>query len=265
MRRAPPPALPPVGSDHFSTVSADYAAYRPQYPASLFAALAACAPERTLAWDCGCGSGQASVALAEYFDMVHATDVSAAQIAAATAHPRVRYHAAPAQASGLPTGSVSLVTVAQALHWFDVDAFHEEVRRVLMPGGVIAEWSYALMETPEHPGVAAVVNALDTAMRDWWPPERRHVDTRYADLPFPFERLTIGEHRMEAHWTLPQLLGYLGTWSAITRYRAVQGEDPLIACAEALQRAWPASPTVHIRWPLTVRVGRRAAGAMAAG
>jgi SAM-dependent methyltransferase len=245
-----------VRGDHFSTVSAGYATYRPRYPASLFQALAAVAPVRALAWDCGCGSGQASVALAEWFEQVHATDVSAAQVQAALPHARVTYHVAPAQESGLPDSRAALITVAQALHWFDVDAFHAEATRVLMPGGVIAEWSYALMETPAHPAVSQVVNALDVEVRAWWPPERRHVDTQYADLAFPFTSLDIGAHHMSAEWTPEELLGYLATWSAITRFRAAQGTDPLVACAAALAAAWPASGTVHIRWPLTVRVGR---------
>lgn len=247
-----------VRGDHFSTVSAGYATFRPRYPASLFQALAAVAPVHTLAWDCGCGSGQASVALAEWFGQVHATDVSAAQVQAAQPHARVTYQVAPAQESGLPAGSVALITVAQALHWFDVDAFHAEATRVLMPGGVIAEWSYALMETPAHPAVGQVVNALDADVRAWWPPERRHVDSHYAELTFPFSPVDIGTHHMTVDWTQEQLLGYLATWSAITRVRAGQGHDPLVACATALTAAWPASDTVRVRWPLTVRVGRLA-------
>lgn len=196
------------------------------------------------------------MALAEWFEQVHGTDVSAAQVQNAEPHPRVTYHVAPAQDSGLATGSAALITVAQALHWFDVDAFHEEATRVLMPGGVIAEWSYALMTTPDHPAVGDVVNALDAEMQGWWPPERRHVDNHYAELAFPFTAIDIGAHEMYADWSRDQLLGFLGTWSAITRCRAAGKTDPLIACAAALAAAWPETPTVRIVWPLTIRVGR---------
>ena len=126
----------------FSTVAREYANFRPGYPPELFAWLARVAPARDAVWDCGCGSGQASTALAGHFALVHATDISPEQIAAARPHPRVRYAVARAEQSGLPAGSVDLVTVAQALHWFDVNAFYAETRRVARPGGVLAVWNY---------------------------------------------------------------------------------------------------------------------------
>ncbi|HEX6397189.1 MAG TPA: class I SAM-dependent methyltransferase, partial [Steroidobacteraceae bacterium] len=128
----------------FTTVAREYANFRPGYPPKLFAWLARVAPARDAVWDCGCGSGQASVALAEYFERVHATDVAPQQIAAAKPHPHVTYAVAPAERSGLPAASVDLVTVAQALHWFDFDRFYAEVRRVCRPGGLLAVWAYEL-------------------------------------------------------------------------------------------------------------------------
>ena len=110
--------------DHFSERSADYAANRPTYPPQLAGFLAEHSPGRTLALDCGCGTGQLSVQLAEHFAEVVATDASAAQIAAATPHPRVRYRVAPADASGLEPVSADLIVAAQAAHWFDLDAFY---------------------------------------------------------------------------------------------------------------------------------------------
>jgi len=243
--------------DHFSVVAPAYAQWRPTYPEALFATLAALAPSRNLAWDVGCGSGQASVALAAHMTQVHATDVSAAQVASATPHPRVHYVAAPSDVSGLAAHSVSLVTVAQALHWFDVGAFHAEVHRVLVPGGVLAEWSYGLLETPDDTRVGAVVTAFDAEMGVWWPPERAHVDAGYATLPFPYERLTLPSFAMTASWTYAQLMGYLGTWSAVSRCRAATGTDPLAPVGEALRALLPDDRAIDIRWPLTVRAGRR--------
>ena len=85
----------------FATVAREYANFRPGYPPELFAWLARVAPAQDAVWDCGCGSGQASIALAEHFAVVHATDVAPEQIAAAKPHPRVRYSVAPAEAVGL--------------------------------------------------------------------------------------------------------------------------------------------------------------------
>ncbi|HYG65995.1 MAG TPA: SAM-dependent methyltransferase, partial [Thermoanaerobaculia bacterium] len=60
--------------DHFSGHAADYASFRPGYPAVLFERVAALPRHRRLAWDCGTGSGQAAVGLAEHFERVIATD-----------------------------------------------------------------------------------------------------------------------------------------------------------------------------------------------
>lgn len=243
-------------ADHFSGVSSGYAAFRPSYPAALFDALADIAPAHALAWDCGAGTGQASVELAHRFASVVATDASASQIAQAVPHARVTYRAAPAQDSALADASVGLITVAQAVHWFDVDAFHAEAQRVLVPHGVIAEWSYGLLEVPSAPLVTNLVNALDAEVGPWWPPERKHVDNGYADLAFPFERMDIGAFSMDADWSPEQLLGYLSTWSAVSRFKADKGSDPLEAFAAALPAAWGKSPLHRIHWPLTLRVGR---------
>lgn len=243
-------------ADHFSGVSSGYAAFRPSYPSALFDALADIAPSQALAWDCGTGTGQASVELAHRFTQVVATDASASQIEQAVANPRVTYRVAPANESGLSDASVGLVTVAQALHWFDVDAFHAEAKRVLMPHGVIAEWSYGLLHVPTAPHVTDLVNALDRDIGAWWPPERRHIDEGYQSLPFPFEPIDIGKFDMQADWTREQLLGYLGTWSAVTRFRDDRGSDPLEPLAAAMADAWGTVPTHRIHWPLTLRVGR---------
>src|SRR5260221_9132515 len=157
-------------ADHFSTVAATYAASRPHYPEALFAYLAELPVSRTLAWDCGAGSGQATLALAQYFACVVATDASVAQVAAAPRDPRVYYWTALAEASGLTARAADLVTVAQALHWFDLPVFYTEVQRVLAPGGVIAVWTYGRSELDFEPLVAALQTFYDEAVGAYWPP-----------------------------------------------------------------------------------------------
>ncbi|MGH8214998.1 MAG: class I SAM-dependent methyltransferase, partial [Rhodanobacteraceae bacterium] len=129
--------------DHFSGHSDLYAKARPHYPDALFAWIAGEAPARGCVWDAGCGNGQASVALARHFERVAATDPSERQIGQAVADPRVEYRAEPAEHTSLAGQSADAVTVAQALHWFDLDAFVPEVRRVCKPGALFAAWSYA--------------------------------------------------------------------------------------------------------------------------
>ncbi len=260
-------ATPPSSQfrDHFAQAAPAYATFRPRYPAALFAALAAHAPARHLAWDCATGTGQAAISLADHFEQVVATDASAAQLAAALPHPRVRYQRAPAEASGLPAHSVALVTVAQALHWLDRPAFYAEVRRVLVPDGVIAVWSYGLIEI--GPDVDELIRTFyDRTVGPYWPPERALVETGYRTIDFPFAELPLPTLQMEAALTLEQLSGYLGTWSAVLRYRVAQGRDPVPELLERVRTHWggPERPRT-VRWPLATRVGRVAGGSGRAG
>lgn len=243
-------------ADHFSTQASTYAARRPRYPEALFAWLAAQAPARETAWDAGCGSGQASLGLAAHFDSVIASDPSAAQIAAASAHPRVQYRIEPAEAPSLADASVDLVTVAQALHWFDQDRFHAAVRRVLRPGGVIAAWTYALCRVDAAVD-AAYDRLYEPILGPYWPAERRHVENGYRDLPFPWTPITAPPFDLRVRWNLDAYRGYLRSWSATQRYIDRHGSDPRALVDDELVAAW-GDPAVEreVVFPLALRVGR---------
>ncbi len=243
-------------ADHFSAVAGAYAECRPTYPAVLFDYLASLPARRELAWDCGAGSGQATVSLASRFRRVVATDISAAQLSAAPARGTVEYRVAGAGESGLLPQAVDLVTVAQALHWFEVDAFYGEVDRVLHPTGWIAVWSYGLQRTDDAALDGMLLRFYYDVLGPWWPAERRHVDQGYRTLPFPFREIEPPAFSMETPWTAAQLLGYIRTWSAVSAFRSARGIDPVDALAPRLERAWGRDSRL-IRWPLTVRVGRR--------
>ncbi len=244
--------------DHFSEVANCYADFRPHYPVELFDYLASLVPRDSLVWDCACGNGQATYDLARHFDTVVATDASREQIASATAHPKVEYRVAPAEESGLPDKSVGLITVAQALHWFDLKRFYTETNRVLIPGGVLAMWAYGI-NTVECNAINQLVQDFYTnTVGPYWPPERKLVEEGYRTIPFPFAEITPPAFRMEARWTLNQLLGYFSSWSATNRYIKATGHNPLEPLSEALSRVWgdPNSPRL-VTWPLSLRVGRK--------
>ena len=249
--------------DHFSGHADSYARFRPDYPAALFAWLASVAPERDRAWDCATGNGQAAVALAGHFGRVVATDASEPQVKNAFAHPRVEYRVAPAERSGLEDASASLVTVAQALHWFDLPAFYAEARRVLRPGGVLAVWAYALFQaTPEIDRV--VTRLYRDIVGPYWPPDRKIIETGYAGIELPFPRVEAPPFWMEKRWSADDALGYMRTWSATQHYRKAHGEDPVPRIADDLAAAWgPGERT--IRWPLILKVGRKEEDGDAAG
>jgi ubiquinone/menaquinone biosynthesis C-methylase UbiE len=248
-------------ADHFSTIARAYAEARPTYPAALFAHLATLAPARRRAWDCAAGSGQATLQLAAHFAEVLATDASEAQLAQAPAHPGVTYRVAHAVSSGLPDASVDLVTVAQALHWLDLPSFYEEARRVLVPEGVLAVWCYGLQQLDHEPMDRLLQHFYGVIVGPYWAPERRLVESGYRTVAFPFDELPAPAFEMALDWTLPELLAYIRTWSATSRFTTERGYDPVEPLGEELARLWGEEARRRVRWPLSLRIGRsRGAG-----
>ncbi|MCM2356941.1 MAG: class I SAM-dependent methyltransferase [Geobacteraceae bacterium] len=242
--------------DHFSGRAAEYTRYRPTYPPALFAWLAGLTERHDLAWDCGCGNGQAGIALTPYYRLVVATDPSRQQIDNAIPHERISYAVAPAEESGLDPASIDLVVVAQALHWFDFERFYAEVRRVARPGGVLAAISYGEVRVEGAPD-RVVSRFYHDLIGPYWPPERRYVDEQYSTIPFPFAGIAAPPFAMETEWNLEHLLGYLGTWSAVREYQRSLGDDPLALIAAELAAAWgDPRQARRISWPLALRVGR---------
>ena len=244
--------------DHFSRLAARYAAFRPSYPPALFEYLGQLCQEHRTVWDCACGTGQASVALANHFGSVIATDASPQQLAAATPNSHVTYRVAKAEHSGLDPESVDLVTVAQALHWFDLDTFYAEVERVLVRSGVIAAWTYGVLHVEGDAVDALVQEFYYDVVGPYWPPERRLVEEGYRTLAFPFASVSPPSFNMEESWERAHLLGYLRSWSATGRYVEVNGTDPVAGLEQRLEPVWADAQGVRkVIWPLAMRVGRR--------
>lgn len=229
---------------------------RPSYPDELFEFVVSLAPRRSRVWDCATGNGQAARDLARYFERVIATDGSPEQIAHAEPVANVEYRVARADDSGLADQSVDVVTVAQALHWFASAPFFSEVRRVTVPGGVIAAWSYGSCDAGAD---------VEPLLRDFehgtvgpfWHPERKWVDEGYRTIPFPFADVPAPAFALRATWTLRQLGAYLSSWSAVANYRRERGHDPVGPLLERLAALWgPADAARRITWPLNIRAGR---------
>ena len=246
----------PTFKDNFSVQSAAYAKFRPRYPDALFEFVAGLCSQRQLAWDCGTGNGQCAVSLAKFFDAVIATDASEKQLSNAEDHPRVEYRLARAEQSGLTGQSVDLITVAQALHWFKLEQFWPEVRRVLRPHAVIAVWCYAFVEI--SPEIDAVVNRYySETVGSYWDFERELVEQGYRTVSFPFAELETPEFAIEASWPLPHLIGYLQSWSATQKFIAANARDPTEAISRELAEVWGnVSAERLLKWPIHLRVGR---------
>jgi len=242
--------------DHFSARAPLYARYRPRYPEPLFSWLSAITPSHDRAWDCATGSGQAAASLCHHFDLVIATDPSTSQIAASIREPGPAYAAMTAERAAIADGSVALITVAQALHWFDTHAFFGEALRVLEPGGILAVWSYGLCTIT--PAIDRVIERFYAERLDgFWSPERAMVDDGYASVSLPLPEITAPSFSMDERWSLDHLVGYLSTWSAVAKFAAQTGEDAVAPVASELGSLWgdPASSR-RVTWPLALRVGR---------
>jgi SAM-dependent methyltransferase len=194
--------------------------------------------------------------LASLFDRVIASDASEKQIANAQRHERVEYRLAPAENSGIESETVDLIMVAQALHWFDLDRFYAEARRVLKPDGVLTASAYNLLHI--NPAIDEVVDwYYYEVVGLFWPPERKLVE-QFDNLPFPFHEIDPPKFEMTAQWNLDHLVGYLRTWSSTQRFIGAKGSDPVTQIIDELRAAWGAPEQIrNVIWPLTLRIGRK--------
>lgn len=239
----------------FAAQASHYAGHRPGYPPQLVAQLAALAPARDVAWDCGTGNGQLAVDLAAHFDRVVATDTSTEQIALAVAHARVEYRVAAAEEDALPGGSVALVTAAQAVHWFDLDRFYPRVDHALRDGGAFAVIGYGGFEATPLIDAALRRIVLDR-IASYWSRGNRLVWGGYRELPFPFDEIELPRFDLTVQWTLDRYLGYLASWSAWRRYVERHGDDLSEPLRAALQPLWGEGEQ-QLTTPLAVRAGRK--------
>lgn len=241
-------------ANYFGPRAPLYRAARPTYPPALFHFLAILAPSTRQAWDCATGNGQAATMLADRFATVCATDASAEMIADAEPHPRVRYAVAQYE-TGLADHSAGVVTVAQALHWLDVDAFMREARRVLVPDGLLAAWCYGRPRV-ELPIDEILDHFHDVIVGPYWPPERRHVEDQYRAIALPIDEYAVPPFEMTEDWTLAQLCSYVRSWSAVARCLEARGEEPVAQFEATIAEAWGEPRTRRrVRWPMHFRVG----------
>ncbi|MCU0121702.1 class I SAM-dependent methyltransferase [Pseudomonas sp. B2M1-30] len=233
-----------------------YAKFRPEYPAELAAYLASVAPDTFLAVDVGCGNGQLTRQLAGHFNSVAGFDPSEDQIAHAAPQENVSYRCAPAEDLPLLSRSVSLVTAAQAAHWFDLPRFYDEVRRVAVPNTIVALISYGVLRMDGELG-ARFERFYRDEIGPFWPAERKLVDSGYATLDFPFTELESPSIAIHLDWSLDEFLGYVSTWSAVRNARDSGREDLLHRFAADIAERWGAPATRHsISWPINMRIGR---------
>ena len=240
--------------DNFSKQADVYAKYRPNYPSALFEFILSHIPNRTSAWDCATGNGQTAIVLAKHFDKVYATDISQKQLDNAIASPNIFYSLQPAEQTNFPDNSFDLITVSQALHWFQFDQFYTEVKRVAKPGGCLGVWMYNLLQI--SPTIdRAVLKLYKEILGTHWDKERKFVDENYSTIPFPFSEMECPAFQLHFEWTLDELEGYLNTWSALQKFIGINGFNPVRDLINDIRPDWTAE-RMEIIFPVTMRMGQ---------
>jgi len=243
--------------DYFSENSEEYFRFRPKYPAELFSYLSSVCNQHQKAWDCATGSGQAAVGLCDYFSKVIATDASKKQIENAVKKEGIIYQVATAENSNIRKNSVDLITVAQAFHWFNINAFSKEVNRVLKQKGILSIWTYNLLSIRDDID-KAIYYLYNTVLGKYWPKERKMVENGYKGIKLPFTELEAPVFNMLTKWTLSQLIGYLYTWSATINYENKMGVNPVEEIYDKISEMWGHPEKVlSVKWPLNIRVWQK--------
>jgi SAM-dependent methyltransferase len=245
-----------IAKDCFSAQAAEYSKFRFGYPDQFIQALAALPARHATAWDAGCGSGQATISIARYFDRVLATDISAKQIDNAVKDAKIDYQVRGAESSGLADASVDLITAAQAVHWFDLEAFYREAKRVLRADGAIAVWCYTLPNSRNEID-SIVKHFYADVLGKYWDPCLKVVDDEYKTLPFPFHAVEFGKFTVTTEWSYSDLIGHLSSWSAARSFQEQNGYDPFAKFHEQLLDAW-GNPDERMSfiWPLHIKAGK---------
>lgn len=240
--------------DNFSTQATGYAQYRPGYPDELFQYIISFVKEKNVVWDCGTGNGQSAKALSKYFTTVLATDISQKQMDNAYQADNIFYSLQPAEKTNLTENSIDLITVSQALHWFNFEKFYTEANRVAKPGAIIAVWTYSLLQISNEIN-AIIHNYHFNTLGNYWDAERKYVDDNYASIPFPFDEITTPGFEIKLYWTLAELEGYFYTWSALQKFISANNFSPVDALMEQIKPLWGSEDKREIIFPVHLRLG----------
>lgn len=242
-----------MSKDRFSTQSKSYAAFRPSYPSQLYDFIMAHVKSSNAAWDCACGNGQVAKDLAERFDKVYATDISESQIANAAKKENIIYSLSPAENTSFADEQFDLITVGQALHWFNIPGFFNEAQRVLKPNGIIAVWGYSLLSVNND--LDPVINNFYTRIiGSYWDKERKLVDEQYRSVEFPFEKIEVPAFEISFSWSAYEFLGYISTWSSVQKYIKTNGSDPVQLIEKQIRDLWGDGKR-KVAFPLFVLMG----------
>lgn len=240
--------------DNFSDKSNLYQLFRPTYPTELLDWIYLNIANFDTAWDCGTGNGQIASSLATKFKNVFATDISEQQLSNAPTLPNITYSRQAAEHTNFADDTFDLITVGQAIHWFDFERFYAEVNRTAKPHAMLAVVGYGKFNS--EPAIDAIIDTLYTEIiGSYWDKERIFIEEKYLTIPFPFAEIKCPHFSKHYTWSFPQLIGYLETWSAVKHYEKVNNLNPVDLIKKDLQAVWKAAEFKDVYFPIITRMG----------
>lgn len=244
-------------TDNFSQQAALYFKYRPKYPKEMYDFIFQHVQQKHMAWDCGTGSGQVAEYLSENFAKVYASDISKDQLKHAPKKENIEYKNVPAEDTGFPSDFFDLITVAQAIHWFDFDRFYSEAIRTAKNSALIAVIGYGIIGVDEKAN-PLIDKFYNYAFGRYFNDNRRYVDEQYRTIPFPFEEIESPEFSISYQWSMQELEGYLNSWSTVQKFKNEDGFNPVDDFLEELKTktGWGSGKIKEVTFPVFMRLGR---------
>jgi len=243
-----------MAKDNFSAHAADYALFRPAYPQNLIDFIVDKAAMKGTALDVATGNGQVAVKLANHFDKVYAIDLSGEQINHAQKINNIYYSVSTAEKTPFADNSFDLITVAQALHWFKFDRFFTEMKRIASKEAILAIWGYGRSHVEQR--IDALFDKFHLSfLKNYWDPERDHIENMYKDIPFPFKSQPTPRFYIDLLWTREQYISYIETWSAVKHYIKATKENPIPLLNEQFGKFWDDNEVRKISFPIFMYIG----------
>ena len=237
----------------FTRQAKQYVTHRPTYPEELINYLVSLVKVRERVWDCATGNGQLACLLAPHFEEVQATDISEEQLRNAKLHKKIIYSHSPAEKTNFKGNYFDLITVAQAVHWFNFGEFYAEVNRIAKHGAVLAIVGYGQVQVT--PPINKVMEGFYWDMfGKYFTDNRQFVEKRYETIPFPYHELKAPEFSIKLKWTLKDMHGYLRTWSPVVKFMTEYRQDPTVKVIKQLEELW--EDEQQVSFPVFLRVGK---------
>lgn len=243
-------------SESFNHRSDEYAQARPRYPLEFYDFLLSLTRNHHRLWDCACGNGQVAIDMVEYFDELHATDISKNQLKNAFRHPKIKYASSSSESTLFPAEFFDMICVAQALHWFNLDKFFTETRRVLKPGGILAVFGYGFFTITDEID-RIIEETFYATIDDFWSEKNRLLMSGFKGVKFPFSKVDIPVFSMDQNWSLSALIDYLNTWSAVKRYNETTGRNITGQLQENLILVWDLNELKTVKMELHSHIRRK--------